>query len=453
MKNKIRKYIPKFLLNFYHLLWSLFFALLNKFPSKKIIVIGITGTKGKTTVCYLTYFLLKKLGFKVALSSSDYSFINDEEIKKTERLTMPGKGFLQKFLKKAVDSGCEIAVIEVTSEGLMQNRHSFIDFDIAVFLNLHPEHIEHHGSYEKYKKDKGKLFKALEKSKTRKYLRGFPIKKTIIVNLDDFESDYYLEFKAEQKIAFALEATNFDQNFLVKPKSYKISKKGIEFTLGEKNFFSPLIGKTNLYNILAVFSILKALNLSFNLVSESLKEFKGLPGRMDIIDAKGFKIIIDYAHTPDSIEELYKTILDIFKPKRLLCLIGSAGGLRDKWKRPKIGEIAAKYCSYIVISDEDPFDEDPEIINKAIELGALNYLKEYEIEKPVEIINDRKEGIYRLIELANKGDIVVSIGKGNENSIIYKDRKLEWNEKEIFLEALKEIKKNKSHSKTSTKTL
>lgn len=441
---RIRNFLPKFLINFYHLLWSFFFALINKFPSKKIIVIGITGTKGKSTVSYLTYFLLQKLGFKTALSSSDFTFINEKEIEKKEILTMPGRGFLQRFLKEAEKEGCEIAIIECTSEGLWQNRHAFIDFDVAVFLNLHPEHIEHHGSYEAYRKAKGKLFKALEKSKERKSLRGFNIKKTIIVNLDDFESDYFLSFKAEQKIAFSLEAKSFDKNFLLRPESYKISKKGISFKLEGKEFNSSLLGKANLYNILASLSILKALYIPLNLAIEPLKQFKGIPGRMEIIDAKGFKVIIDYAHTPESIEILYKTILDLFKPKRLLCLVGSAGGIRDKWKRPKIGELSAKYCSYIVITDEDPFDEPPENIHKSIEIGAINFLNEYNIEKPIEIIPDRKEAILRLIEIAEKGDIVVTIGKGNEKYINYGNNVLPWDEKEVILSALKSLNKNKN---------
>ncbi len=443
----IRKFIPQPILNLYHFLWSLVFALINGFPSKKIIVIGITGTKGKTTVSYLTYYLLQKLGFKTALSSSEYFYIGDKKIENKSRMTMPGHGFLQKFLKQAVSEKCEIAVLEVTSEGLMQNRHSFIDFDIAVFIGLHPEHIEHHGSYEAYRNAKGKLFKALSKSKVKKYLRGTPIKKTIIVNNDDFEADYFLSFPAERKITYGLESIDLSNNENLKPSSYKINSKGIEFVLEDKKYFSPLIGKFNLYNILAVFSILKALNLPVNAVSEFLKEFKGIPGRMEIILGKGFKVIVDYAHTPHSIEEVYKTILDVFKPKRMLCLVSAAGGLRDKWKRPVIGEIAAKYCHYIVISNEDPFDEDPLEIIKAIELGAKRYLAEYEIEKPIEIIEDRKSAIFRLIELAQKGDIVVTIGKGNEPSIVFADKSIPWNEKEVVIEALKH------YSKISTKTL
>jgi len=445
--NFLRKITPQPILLLYHYSLSFIFALTTGFPSKKIIVIGITGTKGKSTVSYLTYFLLKSLGIKTALSSSEFFLIGDKKIENKSRLTMPGRGFLHRFLKQAVENKCEVAVLEITSEGLSQLRHSFIDFDIVVFLNLHPEHIEHHGSYEAYRKAKGKLFKVLEKSKEKKYLRGTKIKKTIIVNADDFEADYYLSFRAEQKITFGLESSLLDYQFSLRPSKYKILTKGIEFNLEEKKFFSPLLGKFNLYNLLAGLSIIRALNLPINSLDSAIKEFRGLPGRMDIVAAKGFEVVIDYAHTPYSIEEVYKSVIELLKPKRMLCLIGSAGGLRDKWKRSVIGEIAARYCNFIVISDEDPFDEDPEEILKAIEMGVKRYLAEYEIEKPMEIIPDRKKAIYRLIELAEKGDVVITIGKGNEPSIVYKDKNIPWNEKEVVIAALK------NYSKISTKTL
>jgi UDP-N-acetylmuramoyl-L-alanyl-D-glutamate--2,6-diaminopimelate ligase len=443
---KFKKIIPKKFFSLYHYFLSFVFALYNGFPSKKIVVIGITGTKGKSTVSYLIYYLLKNLGIKTALSSSVFCLIDDKKIENKDRVTMPGRGFLQRFLKEAIDNKCEVAVLEISSEGLAQLRHSFIDFDIALFLNLHPEHIESHGSYENYRKAKGKLFKALEKSKERKYLRGMKIKKTIIVNADDFEADYYLSFRAEQKITFGLESNLIDSQFSLKPSNYKVSNKGIEFTLDGKKFYSPLLGKFNLYNLLAGISVIKALNLSINNLDTAIKEFKGLPGRMEIINAKGFKIVVDYAHTPHSIEEVYKSTLELLKPKRMLCLIGSAGS-RDKWKRPVIGEIAAKYCHYLVISDEDPFEEDSEEILKAVEMGAKRYLAEYEIEKPIEVIPDRKKAIYRLIEIATRGDVIVSVGKGNEPSIVYKDKVIAWNEKEVFISALK------NYSKISTKTL
>lgn len=460
-KKAIIKIIPKPLLNLYHYCLAFFFAARYNFPSRKIVTIGITGTKGKTSVSYLIYYLLTKLNFKVALSSSDFLYIGEELLEKNNRLTMPGRGFLHWFLKKAVDNNCDIAIIEVTSEGLIQHRHAFIDFDIAVFLGLHPEHIEQHGSYEAYRNAKGKLFYALEKSfrklrrdsKRRKKLKGIDVKKTIIVNLDDFEADYFLSFKAEQKITFSLETQQSFSKFHLMPTKYKINQKGIEFILEDKKFVaSHLFGKSSIYNVLASFSVLKALDLPLAGLDGYLKDFHNIPGRFDIIQSKSFKVIIDYAHTPHSIEELYSTILKLFKPKRLLCLIGSAGGLRDKWKRPVIGEIAARYCHYIVISNEDPYDEDPLTIMEAIELGAKRYLAEFGVEKPIEIIPDRKEAIYKLVQTATKGDVIVTIGKGAEPSITFNDQEIPWNEKEVVLEAIKSKTKPKAYSKISTKT-
>ncbi|GIW66128.1 MAG: UDP-N-acetylmuramoyl-L-alanyl-D-glutamate--2,6-diaminopimelate ligase [Candidatus Parcubacteria bacterium] len=447
LKNKIRKKVPKFLINIYHYLFSFIGALIFKFPSKNIIVIGVTGTKGKTTTCYIIYKILNLLGIKTALSSSQFFYIGDEEIENISRITMPGRWYLQEFLKKAVDNKCEVAVIEASSEGLMQNRHKFIDFDICIFLNIHPEHIEHHGSFENYKKDKGKLFQNLLRGE-KKMFRGKIVRKTIIANFDDYEADYYLSFPAERKITFGFEKSlnNYDHVQITK---YKLTTRGSYFNLNEDEnkksfqYFTKLLGKQNLYNILASFCVFKALDISLKLTKDVLKEIDNLPGRYDIINSNGFRVIIDYAHTPESIQELYKNILEIFKPKRMLCLISSAGGIRDKWKRPEIGKVAAKFCSEIVITDEDPYDEDPLKIMKEIEHGVKNYLSEYDFFKPYQIISDRKEAIEFLIEKAQRGDIIVLVGKGSENSIIKNNEVIPWNEKEIVLSAIEKIKKHK----------
>ncbi|GIW65755.1 MAG: UDP-N-acetylmuramoyl-L-alanyl-D-glutamate--2,6-diaminopimelate ligase 1 [Candidatus Parcubacteria bacterium] len=453
-KNKIRKKIPKSFINFYHYLYALIGALIFKYPSKKIIVIGVTGTKGKTTTCYLIYKILNSLGIKTALSSSQFFYLGEEEIENKSRITMPGRLYLQEFLKKAVDNRCEVAVVEASSEGLMQNRHKFIDFDIAIFLNIHPEHIEHHGSFENYKKDKGKLFQNLLRGE-RKIFRGKVVKKTIIANFDDYEADYYLSFPAERKITFGFEKnlTNYDHLQITK---FKLSSSGTYFNLNEDEeskksfqYFTKLLGKQNLYNILATFCVFKSLDISLKLVKDILKDIDNLPGRYEIINFKSFKVAIDYAHTPDSIQELYKNILEIFKPKRMLCLISSAGGIRDKWKRPEIGKIAAKYCSEIIITDEDPYNEDPLKIIKEIEHGIKNYLSEYEFYKPYHIISDRKEAIEFLIQQAQRGDILVLIGKGNEKSIIKDNEIIPWDEKEIVLESYNKFLKSKSKKSKS----
>jgi UDP-N-acetylmuramoyl-L-alanyl-D-glutamate--2,6-diaminopimelate ligase len=315
---------------------------------------------------------------------------------------------------------------------------------------LHPEHIEHHGSFENYKKAKGKLFEGLLRG-TKKYFRGKLLKKTIIANSDDFYADYYLSFPSERKITFGLEGNPQKRDHLQIIK-YKLSPKGTTFTLNEdaedkkeSKYFTKLLGKQNLYNILAALCALKALDIPIKSAKDILKEIEPLPGHFEVIQTKNFKVIIDYAHTPDSIEELYKNVWDIFKPKRLLCLVGSAGGLRDKWKRPEIGKIAAKYCHEIVISNEDPFDEDPLKIMKEIEHGVKTYLAEYEFEKPYRIIEDRKEAIRYLIENAQKNDIIVLIGKGAEPTIETKEGPIPWNEKEVVLELINELKLNKNH--------
>ena len=451
MLNKIRKKLPKFLIAFYHYLYALLSALIFKFPSKKLVVIGVTGTKGKTTTCYLIYKFLNMLGIKTSLSSSQYFYFGDQEVENKSRITMPGRWYLQEFLKKSSENKCEIAVIEVTSEGLMQNRHKFIDFDICVFLNIHPEHIEHHGSFENYKKAKGKLFNNLLKGE-RKIFRGKMIKKTIIANFDDYESEYFLSFPAERKITFGFEKSiNISDHLQI--VKYRLTSKGSYFNLNEDDdqksfkYFTKLLGKQNLYNILAALAVLKSLDISIKLVKEILPQIESLPGHFEVISYRNqFKVIIDYAHTPESIQALYKNILEIFKPRRLLCLISSAGGIRDKWKRPEIGKIAAKYCSEIIITDEDPFDEDPLKIMKEIEHGVKNYLSEYDFSKPYQIVPDRKEAIEILIQKAQRSDIVVLIGKGAEKSIIKDKEAIPWDEKEIVLLSLNKL--NKSNRKT-----
>lgn len=443
IKNKIRRIIPRPVLNFYHYIWALSGAIKYKFPSKNLIVIGVTGTKGKTTVCYLTHFLLQKLGIKTALSSSEFFLLGDEITYNQSRITTPGRWFLQKFLREAVNKKCEIAIIEMTSEGLMQNRHAFIDFDVAVFINIHPEHIEHHGGYEQYKFSKARLFLNLLKG-ANKYFRGKPIKKTIVANLDDKESDYFLSFPAQQKITFSLEINTGDSGRNINPEKFQANAKGIILKNNNMVFTSKLLGRANIYNILAGFAVVQSLGIPISSLKQTLPEFEGLPGRFEIIQAKGFKVIIDYAHTPVSIEELYKNIWDIFKPQKLLCLVGAAGGLRDKWKRPVIGEIAAKYCNKIIVSDEDPFDEDPGIITKSIEQGIKRYFEEYDFMKEYEIVQDRKEAISNLIRMAEKNDIVVLIGKGSEKSIAMNNYSLPWNEKEVVTEILSDLLRYKT---------
>lgn len=395
LKELIKKIIPKWLLSLYHFILSFLGALIYGFPSKKIKVIGVTGTNGKTTTTEMIAKIFEKAGKKIALLNSIKFKIGEKEEINKLRMTMPGRFFIQRFLKRAVKEGCQFAILEVTSEGVKQHRHRFIKFDVAVFTNLAPEHIESHGSFEKYRQAKLKFFKG--------------VKQIHLINCEDENAKYFLEIKAKKKITFGLERGDFNL------KNTKIQLK--------------IPGQFNLYNALAAFSVAKVFGIDERIIKETLENFEGVPGRMEEVVSKPFKVIVDYAFTPNALEKVYQTI----KPKnsRLICVLGACGGGRDKWKRPVLGEIAKNYCDEVIVTNEDPYDEDPmEIINQVAE-GAG--------EKARKIL-DRREAISEALKLAKENDVVVITGKGCEPSIcVAGGKKIPWDDRKVVKEEFKKI--------------
>ncbi len=433
-KEFFRKFLPEKLLNFYHLLLNFLGALYYGFPSRKLKVIGVTGTNGKTTVVNLIYEILKTAGFKVAAFSSLDFKIGEVSQKNTLKMTMPGRWYLQKLLKRAQKEGCQYAIVEVTSEGIKQNRHRFIKFDTAILTNLRPEHIEAHGSFEKYRQAKAELFKIT--------------KKTHILNLDDENFEYFSKFPASQKYGYQIEIPNSKLKIeaskykIIQAKDIKLQENYSSFKIQNIQFHLPLPGLFNVYNALSAISSCLVENISLKLMAEALKNIKGVPGRMEVIQEKPFKVVVDYAHTPDALESVYQTLLENPTNKnlktRLICVFGSAGGGRDKWKRPEMGKIAAKYCQYIILTNEDPYDENPKEILDQIEQG----IKKAEQFKPNLLkILDRKEAIKKAIQLANSGDVVIITGKGAEPWMcLAKGQKLPWDDREIAKKALEYAK-------------
>jgi len=388
LKSLIKKIIPDFLLSSYHYFLSWIGAFLYRFPSKKLTVIGVTGTSGKSTVVELTAKIFEEARFKTASISSIKFKIGDKEWENKLKMTMPGRMKLQKFLKQAVKAGCKYVVLEVTSEGIKQFRHKFIDFDVAVFTNLSPEHIESHGSFEKYRATKAKLFQQT--------------KKIHIINIDDKNAGHFLKYSAEKKIKYGIN----DAEIL--PKDLK------------------LLGKFNLYNAITATKIAMSQGISLEICKRALEKVKGIPGRMEIIVREPFTVVVDYAHTPEALEQVYKTLSD----KRMICVLGSCGGGRDKWKRPVLGKIAAQYCNQVIITNEDPYDENPmEIINQVAE------------NTKAEKILDRKQAIKKAIELAQREDVVIITGKGSEPWMCVKNgKKMPWDDREVVKEELKRLK-------------
>jgi len=421
IKELIKKFIPNFLLNFYHYSLALLGAFLYGFPSKKLTVIGVTGTSGKSTVVELTTKILEEAGLKTASLSSIKFKIDKKEWENKLKMTMPGRFKIQKFLKQAVRAGCKYALLEVTSEGIKQYRHKFIDFDVAVLTNLSPEHIESHGSFERYRDAKLKLFKTC--------------RKVHIVNLDDKNAEYFLKFPAKEKYLYKIKNQN------AKIKIINQNEKIIDFLISSIN----LLGGFNLYNAVAAICVGLSQGISLEVCKKVLEKVKGIPGRMEIVAREPFTVIVDYAHTPNSLIKVYETIRNSkfqfsnskqapnskFQKSKMICVLGSCGGGRDKWKRPVLGKIAGKYCKEVIVTNEDPYDEKPMEIIKQVAKGAGHKARK---------ILDRRKAIRRALKLARPDDVVVITGKGSEPWMcLANGRKIPWDDRQIVREELKDL--------------
>ena len=419
-KSLVKRILPIFLLDWYHFLLAFLAALIYRFPSyqRQLKVIGVTGTNGKSTVVKMVSSILEEAGFSTAYSSSIKFKIGKKEKKNVLRMTMPGRFQLQKFLREALNNNCQYVVLEVTSEGIKQHRHRFIDFDVALITNLTPEHIETHGSFEKYREAKGKLFK---------------ITKGIhILNLDDENIDYFLKFPAKKKYFYGLEIKEGkigeeDKNtkYKILTTKYKADSNGITFEINNTEIRLNLLGTFNISNALAAISVALSQDLDLDICKRALEKIKGIPGRMEMVISEPFKVLVDYAFTPNALEKVYQTM----RESRMICVLGAAGGGRDKWKRQILGKIAAKYCDTILITNEDPYDEDPmEIINQVAEGAGLK----------AEKILDRREAIKQSLKYAKPGDIVIITGKGSEPCIcVAEGRKIPWDDREVVREEFK----------------
>jgi UDP-N-acetylmuramoyl-L-alanyl-D-glutamate--2,6-diaminopimelate ligase len=409
IKNIIRKIKP--VVSFYHFLYSFGGALWYRFPSRKIPVIGITGTNGKTTTVDFASRIFKQAGFKVASFSSIKFEINNKEEVNLFKMTMPGRAFLQKMIRRAVDEKCDIVIMEVTSEGIKQHRHRFIKFQGACFTNISPEHIESHGGFENYRKEKEKLFK-----KT---------KDLHIINIDDENADHFLKYESKEKILCTTKKEKKEN--VLKAEKIEPTPNGTTFFIEGEKFTLGVAGKFNIYNALSAVAVAKSKGVSLSVAKKALQEDFVVSGRMEEVVSSPFKVIIDYAVTPDALEQLYKEIKENFSPKKIIAVFGACGGGRDKWKRPKLGEIASKYCDHIILTNEDPYDEDPEEILNDIEKG---FSKSISYEK----IIDREQAIKKAIQKAEKEDIVIITGKGCEPWMcLAKGKKIPWNEKEVVM--------------------
>jgi len=329
------------------------------------------------------------------------------------KMTMPGRFFVQKFLREAVDAGCTHAVIEMTSEGARQFRHRFIEIDALIFTNLTPEHIESHGSFEKYKAAKLSIAEAVAKSPKRpRYL---------VANVDDEHGSDFHDFKVEHALPYSLKDLTL----------YSLHKDSVSLVFDNVTVRVPLVGLFNVYNTLAAITLARALGVSMNTIQDSLRKLPPLKGRVEHFETpanalKHVIAIVDYAHTPDSLTQLYEA----FPDKQKVCVLGNTGGGRDTWKRPEMGAIAEKYCDHIILTNEDPYDEDPEKIvddmKKGMSEGTL-----------VEVIMDRRDAISHAISITPHEGYVIISGKGTDPYIMGPNNtKVIWSDADVVRELL-----------------
>ena len=433
MKELLKKIIPKPLLDFYHLTLAHLGAFLYGFPSRELFVIAVTGTKGKSTTVELVAAILRAVGHKTAVVSTIRFAIGDESECNLYKMTTPGRFFLQKFLRKAANAGCTHAVIEMTSEGAAQYRHKGIALDALVFLNLAPEHLESHGGLEQYALAKLSLARHLALSRKRPRI--------IVANADDEYGGRFLEAEAEKRIPFSLRDA----------EPYQADEKSLRFVWKRGELFSvPLPGLFNLKNCLAALALVETLGIEASVSKKALEHIAPIPGRAQRIEhGQPFHVVVDYAHTPDSLKALYET----YKPaeatpleprgvtsRKLICVLGSTGGGRDKWKRPEMGKVAERFCDTAILTNEDPYDEDPKKIMEEIAGGFSR--------KTPRVVLDRRQAIREALKEAQtlrqaQGDQSVPVlitGKGPDPYIMGpRGKKEPWCDAAVAEEELQKL--------------
>jgi UDP-N-acetylmuramoyl-L-alanyl-D-glutamate--2,6-diaminopimelate ligase len=384
-------------------------------PSMKLKIVGVTGTKGKTTVTYLLESILLRAGFAPGvIGTVSYRWAGKTS---SAARTTPEAPDMQRMLSEMLAGGVTHSLIEVSSHGLDLKRVWGIHFDIAVFTNLSAEHLDYHESMEDYFEAKKKLFFLNAK------------KRTPVVNLDDPWGKRLIAELPLKTVSFG-----FEPAAIVRAENYRLSEGGIkadvDYPGGQLKVCSPLMGRHNLYNILAAIASALALNIPAPAIKDGITALKGIPGRLEKIENPlGFQVYIDYAHTDQAMRSLLETVREL-KPNRILLVFG-AGGDRDKGKRPRMGEVAAALADVTFLTSDNPRSEDPLAIISDIEKGLTQgKAKDYRV------VPNRREAISQALAAARKGDVVLVAGKGHEHYQIFKDRTIPFDDGQVVREIL-----------------
>ncbi len=471
LKSILRKIIPYKFILLTHKARAFLAAVVYGFPGKKLRVIGVAGTKGKTTTVNMIARILEENGNKVAMLSTANFQIGDQKWLNDVKLTTTSPFYFQKFLRKAIKEKCSYAVVEISSHGLVQYRHWGVPYKTVALTNMMSDHLDYHKTYANYKNSHNALItKDLE---------------NIIINYDDEDLRSFLDFDVKKKYVFSLKGYQEIKNVnLIKAENIILNERGSEFAIlfsprrslsaepacrtgrdcSELSAFSsqslpvrqagsaerlqqgksnealkiklPLIGEFNIYNSLAAASVGLAEKIDLKTIKKALESTRNIPGRLEKIDeGQDFEVIVDYAHSPDSLKGVYETVKPYIKNK-LIAVLGGTGD-RDKTYRAKGGALADEYADIVIITNEDPYSEDPEKIIDQVLSGVKNKILGENLFR----ISDRKEAIKKAVSLADNGDLVLITGKGSEQLMICGEQKIPWDDREIAREAIRKADK------------
>ncbi|PJE77231.1 hypothetical protein COV05_00445 [Candidatus Uhrbacteria bacterium CG10_big_fil_rev_8_21_14_0_10_48_16] len=439
LKNLIRSSIPEPLMGAYHYMLARLAACWFRHPSRELIVIGVTGTNGKSSTTQFIGRLLESAGERVGWTTTASFKVGDHEWVNDKKMTMLGRFQTQKRLREMVEAGCRYAIIETSSQGIVQSRHIGIHYDVVAFTNLTPEHIESHGGFENYKNAKGKLFEYLHRL-PRKTIGGEEIEKTIVVNLDDAYAEYFLSFKADRYAGVTWKGVSpeFIQHLNTTPiQAQNVAFEGscTTFSLGDKTMHFKPIGRFQLENILVAIGTLLSLGVKEEVIQRGVESLEPVPGRMEqIVEGQPFSIIVDYAYEPASLNAVYEAIA-LIPYRRLIHITGSAGGGRDVARRKLLGALAGGHADIVIVANEDPYDEDPmqiidDVADAVVLAGKRDGVDLYRIL-------DRQEAIDFAMKIAEPDDLVLITGKGSEPVMaVAQGKKIPWDDRVATRKAL-----------------
>ena len=418
LKNKLRKVLPSNILSGYHLAMAWLAALCYRFPSNRLVVIGVTGTNGKTTVASLLYQLFRNAGFKVGLLSTVKILVDNKEYKATH--TTPDSLTINKYLREMNEAGVEFCFMEVSSHGIHQRRTEGLHFEGGIFTNLSHDHLDYHKTFAEYRDVKKSFFDSLSS------------KAFALSNVDDKNGLVMLQNTLAKKYTYALKSYA-DYKAQILENQFG----GLLLKVNESEVWTRLIGNFNAYNVLAIYATAELLGLEKVEILRLISGLESVSGRFQyLISDEKITAIVDYAHTPDALKNVLETINSIRTKNEELITVVGCGGDRDRTKRPKMGHIATALSTKVIFTSDNPRSEKPEDILDEIEKGV----EPQNFKKALTIV-DRKQAIKAACQMANANDIILIAGKGHETYQEINGKRSDFDDYKIVQEFLKQLQK------------